>query len=60
MKKLNAIADLLDSLLYIVASIGIFVAVFNGSIIWVCVCGFILIDEGIMLVCKKLSKEEAT
>lgn len=58
MKKLKAIADLFDCLIYIAVSVGIFVAAFNGSMIWVCVCGFILVDEGITMVVRNISKEE--
>ena len=56
MKILQAIFDLLDCLLYIAAGVGIFIAAFNGSMIWVCVCGFILIDEGITFFYRKITR----
>jgi hypothetical protein len=57
MKIFHSIIEMLDALCYIAASIGIFVAAFKGSMIWVCVCGFVLIDEGITMLYRKLTKE---
>lgn len=50
------IIDLLDGLVYIAASIGLFVAAFNGSMIWVCVCGFLFIGESITMACIRLER----
>ena len=48
--------DLLDGLVYIAASIGLFVAAFSGSMIWVCACGFLFIDESITMACVRLER----
>ncbi len=58
MRLLYLIANLLDNLLYIAASICIFVAAFKGSIVWVCVCGFILIDEALTFIHRENREKE--
>ena len=40
----------LDSILYLGANVGIFIAGFRGLLIWVCVCGFILLDEALTIL----------
>lgn len=50
------IIDLLDGLVYMAASIGLFIAAFNGSMIWVCACGFLFIDESITMACVRLER----
>lgn len=41
---MSKLAKFLDAIYYIVAQVGIFIAAFRGSLIWVCVFGFCLID----------------
>lgn len=53
MIKAFKVCRFFDSIFYLMAQIGIFVAAFNGSLVWVCVCGFCLIDGGITLLFGK-------
>ena len=48
--------DILAGLTYIAASIGLLIAALNGSMIWVCVCGFLFIDESITMACIRLER----
>lgn len=49
----------LDSIYYLVSQIGLFIAAFKGSLIWVCVFGFCLIDGALALIfVYKVGKEK--
>lgn len=52
MKKFIAVISFLDALIYLSAQIGIFVAAAKSSLIWVCVCGFIVVDEAITIAAR--------
>lgn len=61
MSRPHKIIKLLDCIYYLVAQFGIFISAFNGSLIWVCVFGFCLIDGAIAMVFihkAKQSKEQ--